>query len=207
MILQSLINYYEILANDEESNIPKLGYSKANVSYAVNLSLNGELLNIIPMKIGVQRGKKIVEIPQNMEVPEQEKKSVGVKSNFLCENSSYIFGVDNKGKPDRAKECFKAFKELHSNILQDVNNATAKAVIDFVSNWDIDKAMEHPVLVEHSDEMLSVGNFVFTVDGGDFVHHNIDIRNAWEKYKSNSDNSNVMQCLVTGKHKIGRAHV
>ena len=200
MILQSLVNYYEILANDEDSNISKLCYSKANVSYAVNLSLDGELLNIIPMKIGVQRGKNIVEIPQSMEVPEQEKKSVGVKSNFLCENSSYIFGVDNKGKPERAKECFKTFKELHSNILQNIDNATANAVVNFVNNWDVDKAMEHPVLTEYSDEILSVANFVFKVNGGEFAHHNKEIRQAWEKHKNNSDYTSGMQCLVTGKH-------
>ena len=62
MILQSLVKYYEILSNDEESDIPRLGYSKANVSYAVNLSPEGKLLNIIPMKIAVQRGKKTKEV-------------------------------------------------------------------------------------------------------------------------------------------------
>ena len=206
MILQSLVNYYEILANDEDSNIPKLGYCRANVSYAVNVSLDGELLNIIPMKIGVQRGKKIVEVPQSMEVPEQEKKSVGIKSNFLCENSSYIFGID-KEKTERAKECFKAFKQLHTNVLQSVDNVTAKAVVSFVNNWDVDKAMEHPALVEYLDEILSVGNFVFKVNGGEFVHHNKEIRQAWEMYKSNSNSTTVMQCLVTGKDSsIARLH-
>ncbi|KJS83819.1 MAG: hypothetical protein JM58_11850 [Peptococcaceae bacterium BICA1-8] len=207
MILQSLVNYYEILANDEDSYIPKLSYCNANVSYAVNLSLDGELLNIIPMKIGVQRGKRIIEVPQSMEVPEQVKKSVGIKSNFLCENSSYIFGVDNKGEPERSKKCFKAFKELHTNVLQNIDNATAKAVINFVSNWDIDRAIEHPSITEYLDEILSVANLVFKVDGGEFVHHNKEIRQAWEKYNSNSDNTNVMQCLVTGKERsIARLH-
>lgn len=207
MILQSLVKYYEILANDEESNISKLGYCKANVSYAVNLSSDGELLNIIPLKIGVKRGKKIVEVSQNMEVPEQEKKSVGIKSNFLCENSSYVFGVDNKGKPERAKECFEAFKQLHINILQDVDNSTSKAVISYVSNWNVDKAMEHPILVEYLDEILSGANLVFKVDCGEFAHNDKEIRQAWEKYKSSSENENIMQCLVTGKEaSIARLH-
>lgn len=208
MILQSLVNYYEILANDEDSNIPKLGYCKANVSYTVNLSLDGELLNIIPMKIGVQRGKKIVEVPQSMEVPEQEKKAgSGIKSNFLCDNASYVFGVDNKGKPERSKECFNAFKELHTDVLQNIDNATAQAVINFVSNWDVDKAIEHPALTEYLDEILSAANFVFKVDGGEFAHHNKQIRQAWEKYRGSSESINVMQCLVTGKESsIARLH-
>jgi len=206
MILQSLVKYYEILANDEDSNIPKLGYSKANISYAVNLSLDGELLNVIPLKIGAQRGKKIIEVPQSMEVPEQEKKSVGIKSNFLCENSSYIFGIDNKGKPERAKACFEAFKQLHIKVLKDVDNVTAQAVINFVSHWNVDKAKEHPALIEYLDE-IAVANFVFKINGGEFVHQNREIRHAWENHKSNSDNTNVMQCLVTGKESsIARLH-
>ncbi|MCM1566920.1 MAG: type I-C CRISPR-associated protein Cas8c/Csd1 [Dehalobacter sp.] len=199
MILQSLVKYYEILANDKDNNIPKLGYSKANVSYAVNLSLEGELLNIIPLKIGAQRGKKIVEVPQSMEVPDLGGKTSGVKSNFLWGNSNYFFGIDNKGKIKRSKECFEAFKQLHTRFLQDINNATAKAVVKFVSNWNIDKAMEHPALKDYLDEILTGANFVFKLNGGEFVHQNKEIRQAWERYKSNVDNLNVMQCLVTGK--------
>ncbi len=200
MILQSLVNYYEILADDEDSDIPQLGYCRTKVSYAINLSLEGELLNIFPMKIGVQRGKKIVEVPQSMEVPEQEKKAVGIKSNFLCENSSYILGIDNKGKPERTKECFKAFKQLHISILQEVDNATSRAVVNFVNSWDTETALDHPALTEYLDEILSVGNLIFKINGGEFAHHNKDVRKAWEKYKGSLDNTNVMQCLVTGKY-------
>ena len=207
MILESLVNYYEILSNDEDANIPKLGYCKANVSYAINISLKGELLNIIPLKIGVQRGNRIVEVPQSMEVPEQVKKASGIRSNFLCENSSYVFGIDNKGKPERSKECFHAFKQLHMNILQNVDNISANAVINFLSNWDVNKAMGHPALIEYLDEILSVANFVFKVNGDEFVHHNKEIRQAWEKYITISEDSSVMQCLVTGKESpIARLH-
>lgn len=207
MILQSLVNYYEILADDEESNIPKLGYCKTNVSYAVNLSLEGELLNIIPLKISVPRGKKMVEVPQNIEVPEQEKKAAGIKSNFLCENASYIFGIENKGKPERAKECFKAFKQLHRDILKDVNNEVAKSIINYIDTWDVDKAMEHSALSEYIDEILSGATFVFKVSGGEFVHQNKAIRQVWEKYKINANYGDSMQCLVTGeKAPIARLH-
>lgn len=206
MILQSLVRYYDLLANDEESNIPKLGYCKANVSYAVNLSPDGKLLNIIPLKIGVKRGKKIVEVPQSMEVPEQEKKASGIKSNFLCENTSYVFGID-KEKNERAKKCFAAFRKLHKDILQNVDNAAAKAVVAYVNNWDVDKAYEHPALIEYLDEILSSGNFVFMVNGGEFVHRNKEIRKAWEKYRSNFQNEVVMQCLVTGEYSpIAKLH-
>lgn len=207
MILQSLVKYYEILSNDEENNIPRLNYSKANVSYAINLSPEGKLLNIIPMKIAVQRGKKTKEVPQSMEVPEQVKRSSGIKSNFLCENSSYVFGIDNKGKPERSKECFKAFRELHIDILGDSDNEAAKAVVNFVNSWDVDKAADYPALKEYLDDILSGANFVFRINGGEFVHENKNVKKAWEKYKASLDSTDVMQCLVTGnKGSIARLH-
>ena len=66
MILQSLYEYYEILVKAGE--VPHPGYVIANVSYALNLSPQGELLNVIPLKQSVTRGKKTVEVPRPMEV-------------------------------------------------------------------------------------------------------------------------------------------
>ena len=71
MILQALARYYDILSEDEDSGIPVLGYSRVNVSYVVNLSKNGIIQNIIPLKILDSKGKKY--IPISMVVPEQEK--------------------------------------------------------------------------------------------------------------------------------------
>ncbi len=201
MILQSLVKYYDLMINDGESTIPMLGYCNRQISYAVNLSVEGELLNIIPMKIKVQRGKKVVEIPQSMEVPEQEKKTVGIKSNFLCENSSYVFGIDSKKDPKRAYKCFESFKKLHIEILGNVDNREAKALIKFVNNWDPSNAKSHPALTEYMDEILSGANFVFKINGGGFIHHNNEIKQAWENYKDNVGNNKIMQCLVTGQRK------
>jgi len=207
MILQALVKYYEILANDEECDIPRLGYSKANVSYAVNISLQGELLNIIPLKTSVQRGKKIVEVPQRMEVPEQEKKSVNIVSNFLCEKASYVFGIENKGKPERAKACFEAFKHLHLKILKDVDHETAQAIVNYVSRWDVNKALNHPALIPYLDDNFFSANFIFKINGGEYVHQNPMIRQAWERYKSNKGSTKRMQCLVTGQESsIARLH-
>ncbi len=65
MILQSLYNYYQILLNDppEGVEIAEPGYSNAPVSYALNLSEQGELLDIIPLVVPVQQGRRRVERP------------------------------------------------------------------------------------------------------------------------------------------------
>lgn len=67
MILQSLVKYYDILAEDEESGIPLSGYSIAQVSYALVLSKTGELINVLPLKIKNMKGNK--QVSQKMLVP------------------------------------------------------------------------------------------------------------------------------------------
>ena len=156
MILQSLVDYYEILA--AAGKISKPGYSMANVSYALNLSKDGELINIIPLKISVQSGKKMVDVPQALEVPEQQKKTVGIAANFLCENSGYVLGIDNKGKPERALMCFDTFKALHHEILDDVDCIEAKAVLNFLDYWQPDD-IEIPDAIKASMEFCGEEGF------------------------------------------------
>lgn len=204
MILSSLVDYYEILSKAGE--IPGIGYSKANVSYALSLSKEGELIGVISLKETRQRGKKMVEVPKLLQVPEQEKRASGVKSNFLCENSSYILGIDNKSKPERSKECFDAFKELHHKILDGVDSEAANAVLTFLDSWEIDKVYENEVLKDYIEELIQGSNIVFSIYG-DYAHEDTEVRKAWETYKSSKEDSVKMQCLITGKaSSIARLH-
>ncbi len=205
LILQSLVKYYEILAEDENSDIPRLGYSMVGVSYALNISKEGELLGVIPLKVPSENGKKM--LPQSMIVPEQEKKASGIKSNFLCENSTYSLGIDNSGKPERTKSCFEAFKELHNKMLSGIDCDEANAVIKFVNLWDVQKASEHPALKDWIEEITAGANMIFRLDGVGYIHQNEMIKKEWEKYKTNSENGSLMQCLDFGqKAKVARLH-
>lgn len=205
MILQSLVRYYEILAEDENSDIPRLGYSRTGVSYALNISKEGELLGVIPLKIPSGNGKKLV--PQRIIVPEQEKKSVGIKSNFLCENSSYTLGIDNNGKPDRTKNCFEAFRELHNKILNDVECSEAKALLNFVNKWNVNNASSHIALKDYLEDLYTGANIVFRLDGVGDIHKNKTILKAWEEYKNNSEGSKKMWCLDCGEYaNVARLH-
>ena len=71
MILQALNRYYKVLANDPESGIAPAGYSVANVSFALNISAQGELLDVYSLFDTVQIGKKTVERSRRVIVPEQ----------------------------------------------------------------------------------------------------------------------------------------
>ena len=205
MILQSLVDYYEILA--AAGKISKPGYSMANVSYALNLSKDGELINIIPLKISVQSGKKMVDVPQALEVPEQQKKTVGIAANFLCENSGYVLGIDNKGKPERALMCFDTFKALHHEILDDVDCIEAKAVLNFLDYWQPDDIEIPDAIKEYLEALTSGVNIIFNIAGIGYPHENRMIKQTWEQYKESKSNSDRGQCLITGKIRpIARLH-
>ena len=96
MILQSLVRHYETLAADGKITIP--GWSMAKVSYALELSRTGDLIGVIPLKQEELRGKKTVMVPRLISVPQQVSRSSGTLANFLCDNTSYILGIDKKGK-------------------------------------------------------------------------------------------------------------
>ncbi|HHV97071.1 MAG TPA: type I-C CRISPR-associated protein Cas8c/Csd1 [Clostridiaceae bacterium] len=205
MILQSLVKYYEILTEDQNSDIPKLGYCKAKVSLALNISAEGELLELIPTKVKSGKGNKL--LPQVMEVPAQEKRSSGIKPYFLCDNSSYVLGIDDEDNHDRAKKRFEAFKSLHFKILEGVDCDEAKAVLSFLDKWDIESARDHPALIEDLEEITSGVNIVFRLDGKGYIHKNSTIKRSWEKYKLSCTKGKVGQCLVSGERgNIARIH-
>ncbi|MCB0232598.1 MAG: type I-C CRISPR-associated protein Cas8c/Csd1, partial [Anaerolineae bacterium] len=73
MLLQALNRYYDILLNDNSIDIAPFGYSTVGVSFALNISEQGDLLDILPQYEEVQRGKKTVEVARRMVVPAQVK--------------------------------------------------------------------------------------------------------------------------------------
>lgn len=161
MILQSLVQYYETLA--EKGEITKPGWSNAKVSFALELSAEGQLLRVISMKNEQPKGKKMVWEAQTIMVPQQVTRSSGKSANFLCDNSSYFLGIDNKGKPERAKECFQCAKEKHLEILKETDSMEAKAVIQYFEAWNPELAEENPVLAEVLEEIKAGANLIFII--------------------------------------------
>ena len=196
MILQALTDYYRTL--EQAGKIDAPGWAPVKVSYALLLSENGALEQVIGIQTEQPRGKKMVSAPQIFSLPAPVKRTVGVAANFLCDNASYLLGIDNKGKPQRTRECFEASKSLHEQLLTEVDSPAARAVVAFFRSWDPEAAREHPVLAEHLDDILSGGNLIFrTLDG--YVHSDPAVRRAWDAaYQSEGDGSQGI-CLVTGE--------
>ena len=177
MILQALTEYYQAL--EREGKIDAPGWIKVKVSYALCLAMDGTLERVDFMQTKQAKGKKMVLAPQSISLPAPVKRTVGVAANFLCDNSSYFLGIDNKGKSQRTQECFAACKALHESLLKDVDSPAAQAVLAFFRTWDPQEARENPALQEHLDGILAGGNLIFRTAEG-FVHNDPAIQQAWE---------------------------
>lgn len=210
MILQSLNRYYEILAADPESGVALRGYSTASVSSVLVITLNGDLTDILPLFEKVQRGKKIIEVPRKLIVPEMVKRSSGISANFLCDNCTYVLGLKGKDQKDQQSSLkrFEAFKNLNKMLLEEANCSEAAAVIFFLDKYDPIKANGNQLIMQNLESLLAGGNIVFKLDeSSNFIHDNLYIKKVWEKYKETNANKAVGQCLITGQTApIARIH-
>lgn len=196
MILQALTDYYRTLEGQGQLSAP--GWSPVKVSFALCIDQDGTLERVISLQTEQMKGKKTVLAPQSIILPAPVKRSSGIAANFLCDNSSYILGVDNKGKPQRSAECFAACKALHEDILKDMNCPAADAILAFFRTWNPEQAAVHPALTEHWEDIMAGANLVFRFDGT-FIHTDPAVRQAWNTYYQTADDGPEMVCLVTGE--------
>jgi len=213
MILQSLVRYYDILAADPASPIAREGYSTEKISFALQLSIQGSMIALIPL---VQKdGKR--EIPRLMVVPEGVKRTVNITPNFMWDNSEYVFGMlkpkkEPDDKPERtaqhAIDCLASFKDLHIRLLTGGDSPGAQAVIAFLSSYDPSTTPNNPILLGHMEDMKKGGNIVFQLEGSEgFVHDDPAIRARWEQNRAESGDELSAQCLITGDvAPIARIH-
>lgn len=197
MILQALVSYYETLAARGE--LPQPGWAPVKVSYVLNLDDQGDITTVVCIKEEVTRGKKKALVPQTIQLPAPVKRTAGVTANFLCDNSSYILGADKKGKPKRSLECFQACKTLHETLLVSVEEPAARALLSFFDHWQPEKLTEHPAFAHQDmEDLLASANLIFRYRGR-YLHEIPAIRQAWQDYYNNSQDSQQFPCLVTGK--------
>ena len=196
MILQALVRHYEDLT--ARNMIAPPGWNPIKVSYALELDEHGALLRITSTQDNVVKGKKTVLTPRLMELPAPVKRTVGIAANFLCDNVSYILGLDGKGNAKRAKECFTACKTLHERLLSGVDTPAANAVLGFFRCWDPEQAAEYPAIQDEITGMMAGVNLVFRFQGV-FVHEDPAIRQAWQTNYDAGGDGPAMACLVTGR--------
>ncbi len=198
MILQALTKLYEDLA--EQGKIAREGWSTVKISYLLEIDEDGTLLGFIPQFKEIISGKKTQFVPMDKILPAAVKRNANIKPNFLWDNSKYILGISGKDTPERIKECFEACKSFHHELLDGINTAAARAILNFFDGWDSVLAAEHPLIVKNLNELYKGGNVTFYVNGR-LAAEDAEIKAAWQRYYDNSDGER-MQCLVTGKEDV-----
>lgn len=206
MILQALTSYYDALREQDirlkQNKISAPGWeNNFKVSYELRLNPAGELVRLVSL---CSTDEKNHSTPSKLTVPKHEKRSSGIAANFLCDTTSYLLGADEKGKPDRAVECFKACAELHRTVLAGVDSPAVRALLAFFDHWDPSQAAQHPLLAEQWHALNDNANLVFAYEDTDGSHFRYTEDSAcieaWQSHYDNCDaDSPLVQCLVTGK--------
>ena len=199
MILQALNHYYDRLVQD--GTLERPGWQPVKVSYALQINDGGQLTHVIPRMTEVERGKKKVMVPMVMNLPAQVKRTVGIASNFLCDNAAYMLGLDSKGKPERSIKCFKACRDLHLELLKGVGSAPARAICRFFESWQTQTARDCALLAPFMDDLLGGVNITFAYGQSD-IENWPEVQRAWDDYYNAEGEGSAMRCLVTGEESI-----
>lgn len=193
MILQALVGCYEALAANEKLDRP--GWLEAKASWALELNEDGTLQQIVPLGLPDKKGKSTA---RTMKLPVMVKRSSGIAANFLCDNGTYMLGIDSKDNKQRAVDCFQACAARHLELLQNVDVPIARAICRFFQQWDAQQAETYPVVAPLLEELKAGGNLVFRMNGK-FAQEVPEISAAWDQAYNDHDDAPQGRCLVTGQ--------
>jgi CRISPR-associated protein Csd1 len=198
MILQALCNYYQIL-KQEESDVAPEGYTRIGISFALEISKQGNILGVIPLYTPKQGKKKSGQELRPMIVPRYVEPTSNVEASFLCGKSAYVLGISEKDekKPKYSADRFKEFCRFNKELLSQASCEAAKAVIAFLDNHNPATARVHPEISRHLEEIMKGARFIFRFEN-QYVHEVPEIKQVWETYYAGKD-AHIGQCLVTGE--------
>ncbi len=199
MILQALATYYQRLLARGEEGLSPFGYSPEKISYEILLAPDGRVVQVNDIRDTSDKKPS----PRMMNVPQPEKRTVGIKSNFLWDKTSYVLGMSATSK--RADKEHEAFKALHQQSLAGTEDAGLKAFIAFLSTWNPERFAAAPF----KEEMLDA-NVVFRLDGEkSYLHERPAAQVIRARLLGGSDGgaSTLADCLVSGERMpVARLH-
>jgi len=203
MILEALAHQYQRLIERDEPGLSPYGYSPEKISYAIVLSADGEPVDV--QSLLDTSGKK--PVPQSMSVPQPEKRTSGIKSNFLWDKTSYVLGVSASSK--RTAEEHEAFKAFHAQALAGTTDPGLMALLKFLSKWTPERFASAPFIADMLD-----ANIVFKLDGEplQYLHQRpaaqtVRARLLGPAAEASASASNTQRCLVSGElADVARLH-
>lgn len=198
MILQALVRCYEVLA--EQGKLQKPGWSPVKVNWGLELNMDGQVCNLMPLERTDERGKTI---PQIMSLPTPVQHSSNAEASFLCNKAKYMLGIGEEIDVKEENKYFTVCKQKHQDILKNVQHPMASAIVRFFNQWDIKNAKQNPVIEPYVKRLCKGGNIVFLMEdeNGDlqFAQDVPEICTAWDEFYGKTGDSVVGRCLVTGE--------
>ena len=195
MILSALNDYYLRLA--EREAVPLFGFSQEKISYALVLSVEGELVDVLDVRDN--SGKK--PQPKSLTVPQPPKRASNISPCFLWDKTSYVLGASAKVSARTAQE-HQAFKTLHLQCLTDQNDPSLTALSIFLASWSPEQ-FQAPLF---NEEMLDA-NVVFRLDGEQKYLHELPAAQLLRAKLLAGAEANSGLCLVSGENlPLARLH-
>lgn len=189
MILQALKGYYDRKAADPESDIAPEGWEKKEIAFVVVIDNDGQLVQIEDTREGEGKKKRA----KTFLVPQSVKRAAGIAANLLWDNVGYVFGVDTKGKPERAIEQKKAFIKRIIDELGELEEVQSLLqLLQKISSSELEKLPQWKDILETncniSFRMANENKLIFDKN---------EIRNAIDRKNNNNNNKKI--CLVSGE--------
>lgn len=219
MILQRLNDLYYRLAQNPDpvtglARVPPYGFTDENISCCLVLSKDGVLVDIQDVRDTSEKKPKA----RRLSVPQSFKRPGTIpKSFYLWDKTSYVLGVEGNKDKATAKETpwviaektHAAFRKLHLELLDGLDDIGLKALRRFVLDWTPERFSQSPFTADHVD-----ANVVFKLDGEmGFIHESAAAQRLWlsliqpESHNEQGVGDAQGMCLVTGEQAaLSRLH-
>jgi CRISPR-associated protein Csd1 len=192
MILQALNELYPRLAADPSYEIAPPGFSPQKISFRLVIRLDGSLVAIEDARTKNTKG---AFEPTRLEVPQHEKRTSGVKAQFLCDKAEYLLGRQLEGqRAGFAEECFQACKEKHLTWESEIASPVYSVFCRFLEQWTPIRISEFPIIAQ-----LGANFGVVQILGErGYVHDDVRTREWWTDHLLGSIKRSLSRCLITG---------
>ena len=166
-ILHALTGLYDRLESSGQA--PSYGFSRENISYAIVLSPEGSLSDVLDLRDTSGRMPR----PRRLEVPRAVKRTGQPAPNFLWDKTSFALGAGTS-ELSRVLREHTAFKDFHERLLASSDDEGARALLRFLKRWTVEEYHDLP----HGLEMLDT-NIVFSLEEEmQFLHKRSSVKHG-----------------------------
>lgn len=205
MILQSLVDHYQLLIKQQNSELPRIGYSEENVHFCLVIDKDGNLKSVRDLRGQSDNKKSSKLIPTKLILPERVQKSRNIASNCFWENAEYVLGIEKKkdkgkqGNIELTQKRFHCFYTFHKGILKNVSDIGATALLMFLEKHK-KNSCQNEIIKKFEDDLNNGEILVFRLEGDtQYLHERTALRNEWENYYSQNEGRVKGISLISGK--------